>query len=108
MASFKTRDFEHALKQKGFAEDRTHHRMFWLFVEGKRTSVHTYTSQGERDFGDSLMNQRRKQMGGLSRKQMQDFIECPFSHKDYIDVLEKAGRTKLQPRNEAGNSGARG
>ena len=102
MASFKTRDFEHALRQKGFVEDKTHHRMFWLFVDGKRSSVRTRTSQGERNFDDSLMNQRRKQMGNLSKKQMEDFIDCPLTYKDYVDVLEKAGKVKLQPRNKAG------
>ena len=91
MASYRTDDFIGSLESKGFVRDTTHHNMFWYYYEGRRTSVRTRTSHGEREFDDALFHQRRKQMGGLSRKQMNDFIDCPLSAADYAKHLIGGG-----------------
>lgn len=49
MASYKTADFEKALKKKGFKENRkTKHIKFRFYYKGKKTSVITCTSHGEK------------------------------------------------------------
>jgi len=44
----KARDIEAALNKKGFAQKETHHRIFYLCVNGRITGVHTFMSHGKR------------------------------------------------------------
>lgn len=84
MATYRTLDFSRALTQKGFVVDQTHHNMFWLLADGRKTQIRTRVSHGEKTFDDSLASQRRKQLGGLSKDQMRDFIECPLTKEQYL------------------------
>ncbi len=63
MAVYSTREFEKALEDKGFQKDPTHHNMYWFYINGKKTSVRIRTSNGEKEFDDFLLAERRKQMG---------------------------------------------
>ncbi len=79
MATYDTDKFRKALQAKGFEEDPTHHNMYWYWLDGKKSSVRTRTSHGEKQFDDSMLSMRQKQIGNLSKEQMIDFIECPFT-----------------------------
>jgi hypothetical protein len=78
MAVYHTSTFIKAIEKKGFVRDKTHHDMFWYYLDGKKTGVRTRTSQGEREFNDGLLSQRRKQIGLSNKKQMLDLINCPL------------------------------
>lgn len=96
MATSKTKEFESALKTKGFKRDNTHHHMYWYYASGKKTSLRTRASNGEKEFDDSLASQRRKQMGGISRKQFQDFISCSFTKEQFLQHLLDTGEVRMQ------------
>ena len=87
MATHRTSELETALCNKGYAEDNTHRKMYWYYFDGRKTALRTRTSQGERTFDDWLFDQRRKQMGNLSKQQMIDFMECRFTGDMYKQYL---------------------
>ena len=87
MASYKTSEFEKALETKGYKRDNTHHQMFWYYLDGKKSSVHTRMSHNEREFDDGLFGQRRKQLGLTTKQQLIDFIECPLTADQYRQHL---------------------
>ena len=91
MSSRKTRDLRKALTAKGFEAVHTHHDMFWLCVGGKRSSVRTRISHGASEYGENLLGQMARQLG-LSRTEFDDFIECPLSEEQYVDLLAERGR----------------
>ena len=93
MATYSTRDFIRALRRKGFHQDQTHHNMFWLYVNGKKTSVRTRTSHGEREFGESMLGIRGKQIG-LTKQQTLDFIRCPLGEAELREILIASGRVR--------------
>ena len=95
MTVYTTSKFIKALKKKGFEPDKTHHEMFWYYLDGKKTSVRTRTSHGEKEFDDGLMSERRKQIGLSNKRQMIDFIECPLSSEELKQILIDSKR--IQP-----------
>jgi hypothetical protein len=70
--------------------------MFWHYFQGKKTSIRTRVSHGEAEFDGAMLAQRRRQMGGLTRSQMFDFIECPMSAADYKSHPIGEGRILLE------------
>ena len=55
MAVYSTSRFIAAIKKKGFVNDKTHHEMFWYYLDGRKTTVRTRTSHGEKEFNEGLM-----------------------------------------------------
>src|SRR3972149_3791095 len=51
----KTKVIRAALLKKGFIGDETHHEIFWLVVDGKKTSIRTRISHGAKEYGDELL-----------------------------------------------------
>jgi len=51
----KTRAIRAALLSKGFMADDTHHEMFWLVVDGRKSSIRTRISHGVAEYGDNLL-----------------------------------------------------
>jgi len=94
MAVYPTSKFIAAIKREGFVLDKTHHTVFWYYLGGKKTSVRTRTSHGEKEFNDGLMAERRKQIGLASKEQMLDLIECPLSADDLHQILIEGGRIR--------------
>jgi len=43
------------LCKKGFRLSETHHKYYVLYVEGKKTPIQTYISQGSRELDDYLL-----------------------------------------------------
>lgn len=94
MSSHPTRDIVAALQKKGFVEGNNHHRMFIYMVDGKKSSIRTRISHGEKEYGDSLLGQMARQMG-LSRSDLDLFIECPLAAEEYKARMLEAGLLKL-------------
>lgn len=90
MSPRQTRQIRTALLNKGFAEDETHHHVFFLVVNGKRTSIRTYYSQGEKECCDWLQGQMARQLK-LSRKEFDDLINCPLKRETYLELLKERG-----------------
>jgi len=51
----KARDIEAALLKKGFRVKESHHKIFYLAINGKITGVHTFLSHGIRDYNADLL-----------------------------------------------------
>ncbi|MCJ7624967.1 MAG: hypothetical protein MUO76_15810 [Anaerolineaceae bacterium] len=101
MAVYHTSTFIKAIEKKGFVRDKTHHDMFWYYLNGNKTSVRTRTSQGEKEFNDGLLSQRRKQIGLSNKKQMLDLINCLLKPYELKQILIENGRIKLPNTNDS-------
>ena len=88
MPTYRTQDFEAALERLGFRRDKTHHNMFWFYYEGQKTALRTRTSQGEKEFDDSLLSMRRKQIGNLSKSQFLEMLKGRLTPEAYLQHLQ--------------------
>ena len=95
MSPRKTRVIENSLLDKGFRVDSTHHEMFWLYFNGKKTSIRTRLSHGKEEYGDKLLGRMAVQLK-LRRKQLDLLIDCPLDGEGYAQILTDAGY--LKPR----------
>ena len=101
MPTYSTKDFEAALERLGFRRDTTHHQMFWYFDGDRKTSVRTRTSHGEKEFDDSLLSMRRKQIGHLSKPQFLALLNgslTPEAFRQHLldsGVLQSEGDSEL-------------
>jgi hypothetical protein len=90
----KTKAIRAALLKKGFVADDTHHEMFWLVVDGKKTSVRTRISHGAKEYGDELLALVARQVG-LSRQELYRLIDCPMDGGKLRLLLVERGRVRL-------------
>ncbi len=67
MPTYSTRAYGAALERVVFRRDTTHHQMFWYYDGDKKSSLRTRTSHGEKEFNDSMLSLRRRQIGSLSK-----------------------------------------
>ena len=95
MSSYRTGKIEAALKKKGFVKKESHHRMYMYYFDGKKTSVRTRISHGVSEYGDSLLGRMANQLK-LSKRQLEDFIECPMTAEKYTDHLITNNFVKIQ------------
>ena len=79
-----------ALLRKGFEKDETHHTMLWFMVRGRRTSVHTWLSHGQRKLDDHLLRLMAKELH-LSKAELLKFVECEMSYQDYLRRMIDGG-----------------
>jgi len=85
-----TRQIQASLLKKGFSEDDTHHHYFYLMVDGKRSTIRTHYSQGEKECADWHQGQMARQLW-LSRKEFDDLINCPLKRETYLNLLRERG-----------------
>ncbi|MCK9630355.1 MAG: hypothetical protein M0R30_01835 [Methanoregula sp.] len=90
MKSWKARDISAALLRKGFEERSTHHRIFYLCIEGKISGVHTFLSHGVKEYNADLLANMRVQLH-LSGKELDVLIRCTLSGEDYAKLLIERG-----------------
>jgi hypothetical protein len=90
----KTKAIRAALLKKGFVADDTHHEMFWLVVDGKKTSVRTRISHGAKEYGDELLALVARQVG-LGKQEMYRLIDCPMDGEKLRASLVERGRIRL-------------
>lgn len=90
MSSYRPQDVASALERKGFERDQSHHFMFWLVLNGKRTSIRTRFSHSDRQIEGGRIGQMSKQMK-LSKRQFEDFVDCRLTGEAYAQMLLDAG-----------------
>ena len=94
MSSYPTRRIRTALLAKGFEEEHTHHVIFRLIVNGRKTGIRTRISHGAREYGDSLLAAVARDMG-LRKAELDAFVQCPMSYENYIRVLAQRGMLRM-------------
>ena len=92
--TLKTAKISAALLRKGFCEEASKHKMFFLYANGKKTSVKTFISHGENEIGDWLIKQMSKQME-LSKDDFIKFVDCELKKEDYLKKMVADGKVIL-------------
>ncbi|WP_424359934.1 hypothetical protein [Methanocella sp. MCL-LM] len=95
MAPIKTKKIITSLEKKGFVASESDHVMLFLYVDNKKTNIHTKISHGSREYGDSLLNMVKKELKLESRNQLDDLINCPMSSEEYLGILVKNKHIKI-------------
>ena len=80
-----------SLRRKGFFLRQKDHTFFELIVDGKYAGIFTKISQGEREIGTPLGKKMQHQMKLPSSADFRDFVDCPMSADDYLDLLRRQG-----------------
>ena len=93
----KARNVLAALSAKGFIEaPGRDHRVFFLFQDGKKTSIYTKLSHGKSDSHDGLCSQMAKQMR-IPIGRFNQFVDCTLTGEGYKQLLLEAGILVLPP-----------
>ncbi len=79
------------MERLGFRRDKTHHNMFWYYLGDRKTALRTRTSQDEKEFSDSLLSLRRKQIGNLSKSQFLEMLNGRLTEEAYRQHLLENG-----------------
>jgi hypothetical protein len=84
-----------ALLNKGFRTKDGDHKYYYLFVEGKKSSVFTKLSHGGayKVYGDDLINEVKHQMG-LTKAKLLEYVDCTLDYNGYINILKQSGRIR--------------
>lgn len=82
----KSRDVERALTSKGFKPAEGDHRFFFLWHNGKKTSIRTKISHGDREIHDNNCALMSRQIY-LSRSDFDRFVDCALTWGQYIEKL---------------------
>lgn len=90
----KKRVVETALNKKGFDPKDGDHNFFYLYVNGKKTSIFTKTSHSHKEVSIQLINQMARQLK-LTSSQFREFIRCTISEEKYIEILKSKGEISL-------------
>ena len=95
--SFKPEQCRKAFRNKGFKEKKkSHHCYYYLEVDGLIRGIFTKISHTNRkSIGKTLFSQIAKDLG-VSFSFLQDFIDCPATYEDLLDILRRDG--KLQDK----------
>lgn len=91
----KTSKIAASLLKKGFVQKETHHSYYFLFVNGKKTSIRTRLSHGSKEYSSGLLSTMKKQLGMETMNELEDFINCPMSGEAYVELLLKRNIIKL-------------
>lgn len=93
------KDVDAALCRKGFKSHDSHHVYYYLWVNGKKTTVRTHISHGEKEIDDNLLSFMAKQVK-LTKKLFGDLIDCPLTHDQYVEHLRNAGHVEKAGRQQ--------
>jgi len=93
MSTLKSNLVEKALCNKGFDRSNTDHRVFWLYVDGKRTSIHTKTSHNSQDIDNYLQSCMARQMQ-LTKNEFLLFVSCQMNFETYVKRIRSRGCLK--------------
>jgi hypothetical protein len=95
MADIHVSRFNGALVSKGFDRSESkHHTMVHLMANGKRTSIRTRLSHGERNVSDWLQSQVARALH-VSKRDLLRFIDCELSQDEYVRVMTERGHMRL-------------
>jgi len=78
------------LKKKGFEDGKSSHHKYYVYhtIEGKVSSVYTYTSHSGKELSDNLLSQMARQCQ-LKKGAFLKLIDCPMSRQEYEKELEQ-------------------
>jgi predicted RNA binding protein YcfA (HicA-like mRNA interferase family) len=90
MAAITAKDLEKALAKKGFkSEEAKRHTQYFFYYQNKKTSYRVTISRGSNSvYSGDLLGYVSQQMKLSTNQQLQLFIECSFTEKDYIKHLK--------------------
>ena len=92
---FKAREIDSSLRRKGFKKIETkHHTKYVLYVNDKKTSIHTYISHGVNELSPKLLKKMAKQLK-LKYDQFVDLIDCPLTGENYVKLLLRKNIIKI-------------
>lgn len=92
MHNRKTKDIIKAISKKGFAFVKsTHHEIYYFFYKGVKQDISTYFSHSKSDYDVELQSQIKKQLLFKNTKDFDNFLDCPFTEQNYIDMLLELG-----------------
>ncbi len=90
MATRKNSKIQRALLKKGFEKVNTDHKIFIFYHDGKKTSIHTKVSHGNKEISDQLIGHMAKQVS-LTKPQFEDVVDCHLQQKDLIEIYSEKG-----------------
>jgi hypothetical protein len=93
------REVAAALQAKGFRKTENDHSFFTLWVDGKKTVIHTKISHGEKELGNRLLSLMARQLG-VTRSQFLLFVNCDLTQDGYVRHLREAGRLPPPPKED--------
>jgi len=93
LSTLKAKDVEKALCKKGFEKSNTDHRVFWFYIDGARTNIHTKISHNSQDIDDYLQSCMARQMQ-LTKNDFLLFVSCQMNFKTYIERIKSSGVLK--------------
>lgn len=81
-----------ALTSKGFREDKTDHKKYWLYHNGQRQAISTMLSHGSgyKTIDDSLLGKIAKQLK-LKKADLLELVDCSMDGARYIQTLVAQG-----------------
>lgn len=81
-----------ALLAKGFAVKSTHHHLYFLYYQGKKTAIFTKISHGGKikTYNDSLLGLMCRQLK-LTKAELLELIKCTLDFDGYIKKLVERG-----------------
>lgn len=89
---YSQKEMKKALGNKGFRGREGDHSFFFLWVNGKKTSVFTKFSHDGRDYAGKLLSLVRNQLGRLSPEEFERLIACPMKEEEYVRLLRERKR----------------
>jgi hypothetical protein len=101
------RQVSSALLRKGFKSWDSDHAVFELWIDGRKSPIHTKISHGEREIHDGLLAAMARQLK-LKRAQFDDLVECPLSMEEYVGMLRAGGyllKAPVETHPPPGNGG---
>lgn len=84
-------NFRQALSKKGFHDQgkgKDHHWMV-LYVDGKKTHIKTKVSRGSKDIPRRVFSAIYKQLNMPNHAYLLEYLKCPKSYEDYIQMLQE-------------------
>ena len=90
------RQVDGALTTKGFKKIDNDHHFYFLYHNGKKTTVRTKISHGEREISDTNCGNMARQMQ-ITTTQFKQFVDCKIEGKEYVDILIKNGVLEKSP-----------
>jgi len=89
----KVKDIQKVLKKKGFVlnPDKTDHKFYFLYINGKKQNIFKYISHGKQEYDKALMSRIKSQLKFPDQNTAEDFFNCPMSGEQYAAMLQQAG-----------------
>ena len=59
------------------------------------TEIYTFISHGLGEYGNDLLFKVKKQLGFSNNQQFEDFLNCPMSYQEYLQMLHSNNKITL-------------